>query len=62
MVYKVTFTKNGFVVGKSFQEATSKTQAIDLASMHCCNTYDKAIANVFEDDDFEDSWGLQNGY
>jgi hypothetical protein len=55
MVYKVTFTKKGFVVGKSFQEATSKTQAIDLASMYCCNSYDNVVAIVFEDDDFEDS-------
>jgi hypothetical protein len=62
MVYEVIFTKNGFVVGKSFQEANSKTQAIDLASMYCCNKYDKAIASVFEDNDFEDSWALQNGY
>jgi hypothetical protein len=62
MVYKVTFTKNGFVVGKSFQEAQSSAKAIEIASMYCCNEYDKATANVFEDDDFEESWALKNGY
>jgi len=54
MLYKVTFTKKGFVVGKSFQEAQSSAKAIEIASMYCCNEYDKVVANVFEDDDLED--------